>query len=224
MAGADLSRRPERPARPRAGRGYTRFVTVMKVLLPLLAAGLVVMLAVWSQLNLDGTRFHLDATELAPDQIDSLTMVNARFDGVDEKNRPYSVTAEQVLQDAEDSNVVLLKEPQADITLESGAWIALTAETGNYSRKSELLDLAGGVSLYHDRGFEIHTERARLDLAAGVASGDAPVTGQGPAGELQAEGFRVSDGGKRILFDGKSRLLIIPEGVPDSAEAGDVGG
>lgn len=212
-------RRPRRP-----GQGYTRFVTVMKVLLPLLAAGLVVLLAVWSQLNLDTSRFHLDATELAPDQLESLKMVNARFDGIDDKNQPYSVTAEEVVQDSEDSDLVVLGNPEADMTLESGAWIALTADSGKYSRESEILDLAGGVSLYHDRGFEMHTERARLDLAAGTASGDAPVSGQGPAGELQADGFRLSDGGKRIVFGGKARLVIIPGKISDANEAGEVGG
>ena len=196
----------------------------LRVLLPLLAAGLVVLLAVWSQLSLDTSRFHLDATELAPDQLESLKMVNARFDGIDEKNRPYSVTAEQVVQDREDSDKVALEHPKADMTLESGAWIALTAESGNYSRKAEILDLAGGVSLYHDRGFEMHTERARLDLGAGTASGDAPVAGQGPTGELQADGFKVSDGGKRIVFGGNARLLINPGKIPDSNEAGEVGG
>lgn len=218
-AGGKARRRSHRP-----GHGYTRFVTVMKVLLPLLAAGLVVLLAVWSQINLGETRVHLDVTELAPDQLDSLKMINARFDGIDDKNRPYSVTAEQVIQSSKDSDLVELEEPKADITLESGAWVAITASSGNYSRKSEILDLLGAVSLYHDRGFEMHTERARLDLAAGTASGDAPVSGQGPAGELQADGFQVSDGGQRIVFGGRARLLINPNEVPRGDEAEEVGG
>jgi len=216
------SARSKRKVRP--GQGYTRFVTLMKVVLPLLAAGLVVLLAVWSQLNLDTSRFHLAATEIAPDQLDSLKMVNARFDGIDDKNRPYSVTAEEVIQDSEDADVVALASPEADITLENGAWIALTARSGKYSRKSEILELVGGVSLYHDRGFEIHTERALLDLAEGTASGDAPVAGQGPSGELQAESFQVSDGGKRIIFGGKARLVLIPSKISDANEASEVGG
>lgn len=205
--------RPARHARHRPGQGYTRFVTVMKVLLPMLAAGLVVLLAVWSQFNLQETRFTLGVTEVAPDQIESLNMVNARFDGIDEKNRPYSVTAELVTQAGESADLIELTQPKADITLESGAWIALTAESGAFSRKAELLDLAGDVSLFHDRGFEMHTEQAQVNLKEGVASGDARVFGQGPAGELESEGFRVSDDGKRILFGGRARLLIIPDGI-----------
>jgi lipopolysaccharide export system protein LptC len=199
--------------RHRPGHGYTRFVTVMKLTLPMLAAGLVALLAVWSQLNLQETRFTLGVTEMAPDQIESLNMVNARFDGIDEKNRPYSVTAELVTQQGESADTIELTGPKADITLESGAWIALTATSGEYKRKAELLDLAGDVSLFHDRGFEMRTDSAQVNLAQGVASGNQPVVGQGPAGELQAEGFRVSDDGKRIQFDGHARLLIMPEGI-----------
>lgn len=202
-----------RPRRYRPGQGYTRFVTVMKVVLPLLAAGLVALLAVWSQLNLQETRFTLGVTELAPDQIESLNMVNARFDGIDEKNRPYSVTAELVTQQGESDDTIALTQPKADITLESGAWIALTAASGEFQRKAELLQLAGEVSLFHDRGFEMRTDSAQVDLAQGVASGNQPVIGQGPAGELQAEGFRVSDDGQRIQFDGHARLLILSEGI-----------
>lgn len=206
--GEALRRRRSRP-----GQSYTRFVTVMKVTLPLLAAGLVVLLAVWSQLNLQETRFTLGVTEMVPDQIESLNMVNARFDGIDEKNRPYSVTAELVTQAGESDDTIELTQPKADLTLESGAWIALTAASGEYKRKAELLDLAGAVSLFHDRGFEMRTESAQVDLAQGVASGNQPVVGQGPAGELEAEGFRVSDDGNRIQFAGRARLLILPEGI-----------
>jgi lipopolysaccharide export system protein LptC len=216
LAGEDEARyrRLHRP-----GQGYTRFVTVMKIALPMLAAGLVVLLAVWSQFNLQETRFSLGITEVAPEQIESLNMVNARFDGIDEKNRPYSVTAELVTQDGEDADTIELTAPKADITLESGAWIALTANSGAFSRKDEILDLAGDVSLFHDRGFEMHTESAQVNLAEGVASGETPVFGQGPAGELEAEGFRISDDGQRILFGGHARLLILPEGVdPDDLD------
>lgn len=217
FAGDEAARR--RLHRP--GQGYTRFVTVMKIALPMLAAGLVVLLAVWSQFNLQETRFTLGVTEMAPDQIESLNMTNARFDGIDEKNRPYSVTAELVTQAGESADTIELTGPKADITLESGAWIALTANSGAFSRKAEILDLAGDVSLFHDRGFEMHTDSAQINLAEGVASGDAPVAGQGPAGELEAQGFRVSDDGQRILFSGQARLLIIPEGVdPEDIDPG----
>jgi lipopolysaccharide export system protein LptC len=52
--------------------------------------------------------------------------------------------------------------------------------------------------------------------AAFVAWGGAPapgatrVEGQGPFGTLQAEGFRITNEGKRLFFTGKAKLTIHP--------------
>ena len=40
--------------------------------------------------------------------------------------------------------------------------------------------------------------------------GDQAVHGQGPFGDLKAEGFILVEKGKTIVFKGKSKLLIYP--------------
>src|SRR3546814_11336013 len=90
-------------------------------------------------------------------------MVNARFDGIDEKNRPYSVTAELVTQQGESDDTIALTQPKADITLESGAWIALPAASGEFQRKAELLQLAGAVAMFHDPGCEMRTATPQVN-------------------------------------------------------------
>jgi lipopolysaccharide export system protein LptC len=67
------------------------------------------------------------------------------------------------------------------------------------------------VHLTHDKGFNIFTEAATVDLKDGSAAGDSTVSGAGPSGELQSEGFRLSDRGQIIVFTGKSRMLIYPD-------------
>ncbi len=180
----------------------------MKLLLPTLAAGLIVLLAVWSRINLDESRFRIGVSDFAPGQIESLNMVNARYDGVDSQDQPFSVTAEVVTQIDRSADVIELRRPTADLTLNDGAWIALTADSGTYRRTVDLLDLVGSVSLYHDRGFELHANSMRVDLNEGAATSDEPVRGQGPMGELNAEGLRVTERGDRILFTGRTRLLV----------------
>ena len=189
-------------------RRYSLFVGAMKLLLPTLAAGLIVLLAVWSRINLDESRFRIGLSDFAPGQIESLNMVNARYDGVDSQDQPFSVTAEVVTQIDRSADVIELQRPTADLTLSDGAWIALTADSGTYRRTADLLDLAGSVSLYHDRGFELHAASMRVDLNAGAATSDEPVRGHGPMGELNAEGLRVTERGDRILFTGRTRLLV----------------
>ena len=49
---------------------------------------------------------------------------------------------------------------------------------------------------------------ARFNLDDRSASGDDPVEGQGPLGTLQSEGFRIFDGGDRVLFTGKAQMFV----------------
>jgi lipopolysaccharide export system protein LptC len=111
-------------------------------------------------------------------------------------------------QSRQDDDLVHLELPKADMTADDGAWLALTARTGAYHRAAEMLDLAGSVNLFHDKGVEISTESARIDLRNGTAEGQQPVEGQGIFGTVDAEGFRVLDRGQTIIFTGKSRLVL----------------
>jgi len=183
----------------------------MKVLLPALAAALILLVFAWPQFAFKDERFRLGMSRLTLDQTENLTMLNARYDGVDEQRQPYSITADMATQSKQDENLIDLELPKADMTMEDGAWLALTARTGEYRRSVELLDLAGSVSLFHDRGVELFSESARIDLGAGTAEGLEPVEGQGTFGTVNAEGFRVLDRGQTIIFTGKSQLILYPD-------------
>lgn len=218
----DRDLRAERPTRPAARRQnagrqpprlslrnrYSVFVGFMKVLLPATAAALVLLIVAWPQFTIKEEGFRLSVSKLAPSQAESLTMLNARFEGRDDKNQPYSVTADIATQSENDRDLVTLELPKADITLEDGTWLALTARAGEYRKEAQVLDLAGSVNLFHDRGFELRTESARVRLDEGMAEGAQPVEGQGSIGTIQAEGFRVLNRGARIFFLGRSHLVI----------------
>ena len=197
-----------RPTRLSGRNRYSLFVSFMKVVLPAAAAGLVLLVAVWPQFTNIGKRFALSISDLKIDDVDSLTMVNARFDGHDSKNQPFSITADEAKQATGASDKVALTLPKADITLKSGNWVALTARDGIYDRKQETLELKNDVNLFHDDGFELRTQSALVDLKTGVAEGSDPVDAQSPYGTLQSEGFRVEERGARIFFTGKSELLL----------------
>lgn len=199
------------PPRLSVGNPYSMFVGLMKVVLPAMAAALILLVIAWPKLMLEEDRFRVGVSLLSPDQVDNLSMLNARFEGIDEKSQPYTITANMASQSGVDEDLVDLDLPKADITLADGTWLALTARTGQYRREGKQLDLHGSVSLFHDKGFELRSEFARIDLAASTAEGDRPVEGQGAAGRIHAEGFRVLDRGQRIVFTGKSRLVIYPD-------------
>ena len=190
---------------------YSLFVGLMKVVLPAMAAALILLVVAWPQFTGEDSKFRLGVSNIGLDQLENLSMLNARFDGIDEKDQPYTITADIATQSRRAENLIDLELPKADITLREGAWLALTARAGEYDKEARLLDLEGAVSLFHDEGFELQTSAARINLEAGIAEGDEPVQGFGAAGSIESEGFRVLDRGQRIIFTGRSQLVLMPD-------------
>jgi lipopolysaccharide export system protein LptC len=200
--------RAKTPPRLSLRDGYSLFVGTLKVVLPALVVALVLTIIVWPRLVPDEADFRISVADIAPEEVDNLTMVNPRYRGVDEENRPFTVVADKAIQDKSGADIVDLERPQADITTKGGAWITLSARNGRYDRADKHLHLEEDVSLFHDRGFEVHTSIADADLKAGTAHGDQPTQGHGPSGEIQGQGFRILDRGARIIFTGESQLII----------------
>lgn len=202
---------PAAPPRLSGRNSYSIFVGFMKVLLPALAVALILLVVIWPQLGQDDGQFRIRVSDISLEQADSLSMLNARFEGVDDRGQPFMLTADEASQTAGDENLVHLALPKGDMTLEDGTWLAMTARDGRYNRDTQVLELNGEVTLFHDQGFELRTETARIDLEAGTAGGSDPVEGQGPFGNLASEGFRVLDRGERIVFTGRSRAVFHPD-------------
>ncbi|HKY95200.1 MAG TPA: LPS export ABC transporter periplasmic protein LptC, partial [Kiloniellales bacterium] len=214
LAGGEQGRARRRRIRAAApprwsGRNsYSNFVALMKVTLPVVAIMLVGLIVFWNKIVPNPRFLAPDFSSLSADFAQNLSMINPRFDGMDNKGRPYHLTASQAQQTDTDANEVKLVQPSGDLTLEDGTWLSLSADQGRYLRQEELLYLVGNVSFFQDEGFEMATPEALVDFRASRATGDQGVTGQGPAGLLDAEGFDFQNEGVDIIFTGKSHLTI----------------
>lgn len=190
---------------------YSRFVSLMKIVLPTVALGLVAAIGIWPYLHEEANKFQIGFSALKAREAAGPRMTNPRYVGLDEKDRPFTVTADLAQESPGQASVVTLEMPKADLTLDDGTWLVLTSDAGVFHRDDRNLSLTGGVTLYHDSGYEIRSPAATIDLARGEASSDKPVSGQGPFGDLHAEGFHLRDKGKVINFNGKARLVIHPD-------------
>jgi lipopolysaccharide export system protein LptC len=197
--------------RPPVGRppASVMMVRLFKIVLPLGALGMMLLVVSWPQINKKEVEgFRAGVSELTQEQARNSAMVAPRFEGFDEKNRPFALRAEQAKQSGGDASLVELTEPRGDMTLEDGGWIAVNAHEGVYDREAARLELSGRVQLFHDRGLELQTEVARIDLATNQAEGEQVVHGQGSFGTIDSEGFRVEDSGSRIVFTGRAHLVL----------------
>ncbi len=213
-------RRRQAPPRWSGRNGYSYFVSLMKFTLPVVAVVLVGLIVFWQQLVPNGKLLSADLSDLSPDMAKNLVMVGPRYDGIDQYGRPYSLTATVARQVEDNEDIMLLMQPTADMTLEDGAWAALSADKGRYNRKSERIFLIDNVNFFHDRGFELRTPAAEIDFVTNVASGDKGVEGQGPSGLIEAEGFVFQQSGGVMLFTGKSHLTVLPDPDGKSKDKG----
>lgn len=187
----------------------------MKYLLPGMAFAMLVAVAVWPRLLPHTDRFNIDIAAVGPAGGSKPQVLNPRLQGIDSEKRPFQVTADlgsrAIADDGEE--IYDLTNPTADIVLKDGSWIALNADDGKFESTSNILHLTGNVTLFHDQGYEFQTSTAQVHLEDSSATGDDPISGQGPFGILNADGFRVFDSGDRILFLGPATLTVF-EGEP----------
>ncbi|MGB0577534.1 MAG: LPS export ABC transporter periplasmic protein LptC [Alphaproteobacteria bacterium] len=193
-----------------SGSNYSRFVVLMKIGLPVTAAAIVALVIAWPQLMQKPKGFRLGVSKITVHDTGGQQIVNPRFSSTDTNQRPFNLTADTAYQHKDDPNLVDLAFPKADLTGKAGSWMAISAKTGLFNRQSEMLDLKGAISLFHDSGYELKTTIAQINLAAGTAKGDVPISGHGPGGTVKGSGFRILERGKTMIFTGKSKMVLYP--------------
>ena len=134
--------------------------------------------------------------------------MNPRFESLDRKQQPVTITAERAVQGEEDEDLLILEKPVADIGLEGGAWLAITAQVGTYKEEGQRLMLNGNVTLFHDLGYQMETQELSIDLANNSAVSKTDVYIQGPAGTIRAKGFEGSSIDDALVFAGPAQMII----------------
>jgi lipopolysaccharide export system protein LptC len=201
---------PSRQRRaPTPGALWRRRVAVQaaKLLLPVLALGLLAAIAFWPEIEGGGESSRVSFRRTVEPRPEALRVVNPRYRGLDEQGRPYTITA-AVGQQVGAEEILDLTEPRGDILLNDGAWVFLRADTGRYDKARNRLTLDGNVTIYHDNGTMLRTDHALVLPAEGAAEGDSPVAAQGGFGTLTAEGFRLTERGAVVVFTGKARAVL----------------
>jgi lipopolysaccharide export system protein LptC len=185
---------------------YSRFVTVMKRALPVAAGALIVAVIAYSLVPRQSDRL-LTSTSVGTITND-LTMMKPRLSGTDHHGHPFVVTADAAVQDSTNVRRATLKNVQADLTLDDARWLNATAAKGFVDMDKGTLALSGGIAVFSDDGYEIHTARADVDLKKGLLSGSSQVTGHGPSGTLAADTFTLDRRTQRLVLAGNVHMTL----------------
>jgi lipopolysaccharide export system protein LptC len=202
---------------PAATDRHSRWVALLKVVLPVIGVALLCLVSVWPRLPLllESMRAGFPAIDLR--EARELRMVTPRYAGLDRYNRPFAVTAAIGRQVPDRNDVMALERPRAVMTVHGGASVTVTAVTGVYQSQAQLLDLFEDVNLLRQDGTRFVTRRAHLNVSDNTAEGHEPVEGHGPSGDIAGEGFVILSKGETIIFTGQSSLVL--RGVRPDAPA-----
>jgi lipopolysaccharide export system protein LptC len=215
MAGEKPRPRYDWSARARStafdARRYTKFVIRMKRVLSLSAFAVIFTVLAFFFVARAPRQTQLSYEKMGTLEND-LTMVKPRLSGVDAQGNPFVITAAEAVQDAKNPKHATLKTIEADLTTKQG-WLNARAAYGDVNMTANRLMLDGGIDLFTDTGYTLHTARAGVDLKRNVVQGDQEITGQGPLGTMRADSFHYDHvaglltlkGHVQTVFNGKGK-------------------
>ncbi len=197
----------------RVNIGYTRFVRVMRLALPL-AAVVVVFIVFFRMGGAGDDRISPVAEEgakpreITPEQVSRNELLNPKFQSVDKKSQPYEITALRAIQGEKNKDLIMLEQPVGVITLRDGVQVRVTSNTGAYRQDTERFFLEGKVVLEHTNGYKLLSEEAHIDLDKNFAWSEKDVAGSGPDIMIDARGVRANGETGEIVFSGPAKLTL----------------
>jgi hypothetical protein len=177
---------------------------------------LVVILSILPFINVSGNAKFNFQTDDKKGQIsgelayDKPVVINPRYNGVDNNNRPFKLSAESGF--SEDKINVFLEKVVGELTMKDNTIINLKGEKAAYNINQKQLNLSDGVVITLSNGYVVETKSATVKTDENMATGSDPVTIKGEMGDLFAKGgFIINNSGDQVQFVGGVKMLIKPE-------------
>jgi len=150
-----------------------------------------------------------------------ITMQQPRLSGFTRDARGYEVSASAAAQDLTKPNMVELQDIRARLDMQDKSQVQLSAATGFYDTKSEILTLGQNIILSSSTGYEGRLSEAIVDIRKGYIVSEKPVEVKLLKGMLNANRLEVIDSGDLLRFGGgvAMTLTLTPADV-EPAKAG----
>ena len=195
---------------------YSRFVAFTKVILPILALGILSTLFLFSR-SIDPSQSipyaDVDVEELARDQ----RIGAPNYAGVTDDGSAISITAKSAQPSADEPNILSATEMTAVLEETTGGRIDMKSQHGRIDTDQQIVTFGGGVLIETSTGYTINTSgiTARLDVTSMVS--DGRITAKGPLGSINAgqmvlETQNNPEESHLLVFKGGVKLVYDPHG------------
>lgn len=192
---------------PQNSANYSKIVRRVRLVLPIIALGLIAIIFVWSDVQHNNI-IPAANPDLIAQTVGKNELVNPKFESTDTNNQPYTITAKRAVQSKADENLVMMDEPTAGMLLNSGEKVGIQSKRGSFRQDTQLLFLRDNVTLTHDKGYTLETQELDLNLKENTAHSETDVHANGPDGTLQSKGLEGIGTEGRIIFGGPAKLVL----------------
>lgn len=202
-------------------QAHSRRVRFVKRLLPVFAIIAVGGIAT----SMFSSRIAPDVAIDLPDSTISdgkLVMANPNLDGFTKDDRPYSVTATRAIQDLKDQTALELETLRAEVELKDGQVAVLTSDTGTFNSEANTLKLPNNATLKMSGGMVAQMGEADIDIQSGDVLASQSVKIVDSLTTITSQSMIIEDGGKRIVFDEKVRLVRNGNALDNTAHTNQV--
>jgi lipopolysaccharide export system protein LptC len=193
------------------GSTHDRLVRASKLLLPVAAGFLILILAIAPLDKHGDVSFILDKKKVqsAPERM----RVDApRYTGTDNKGEQFIMTAATAVQRSSDTPIVDIRGMSARLNMEKGP-LLINAPQGRYNLDTQQVAVAGPIRVVGADGFQLMTRDVLVDLKEQQLASGGPAQGQMRLGQFQAGHIRADLGSRTVVLDGGARLIIVQGAV-----------
>ncbi len=191
----------------RAARRHSRYVRLLRIGVPIGIAALLLTVVILDYMPpIGGFRLPGELGKLVIHGT-KITMEEPRLTGFTLNSRAYEFSAEAAAQDITKPNLVELDKLHAKMEMQDKSTVEMTALSGVYDVKTEILKLKDNIHLVSSTGYEGDLSEATIDVRKGNVVSEQPVSIKMLQGFLNAQQLDIGDNGSVLRFTGVTMTL-----------------
>jgi len=189
---------------------YSIFIRITKFSLVGISLMLIV-LTLFNNNSLDDNKIFTSNHNLTDEfKNSSHVLVSPSFIGIDKKKNPFKVSASKASKKNKSENIFDLIYPKGELKSEDSNFY-LEGKKGIFYKPEKILKLFGDVKFSDKDMFLFNTTEAIIDFKTKTIIGNKKINGAKRNSKISSEGFYIEQKTNKILFKGKSKLVLNKE-------------
>jgi len=184
----------------RSHSSYSRMVAWLKILLPLIALGVLGTVFLFNSESTFEVGFTFSRADI--DTLEKVSFIkNPQINGITKKGEPFHLTADEIRPQGDDNNVVVVTNLKAEFLFQSGEWAKITSDSALMDVAAQTVWFENGGQLATSDGNIAVVDTLHLLMASGELQGSG-IVAHGPLGRISADNFRIEsrEGENRVLW------------------------